>query len=104
MHPQIMQPTREIALSVAWDLIPLVDDAGKDVGPREMSMSESSMALAEIQTQVVERYFPNANIRLVGKLEYDESKRNVTNCTFSCENGSSFCKLHWNCRLNLGNT
>jgi len=73
MHPQIQQPEPGDCPICGMDLIPLKSDAGADDGPRTMSMSESSRALAEIQTTVVKQEYPEAEIRLVGKLDYDET-------------------------------
>ena len=74
MHPQIQQPEPGDCPICGMDLIPLVKGGGADDGPREMSMSESSRALADIQTTSIEKRFPEAEIRLVGKLEYDETR------------------------------
>lgn len=74
MHPQIKQPGPGDCPICGMDLIPLVDDAGNDAGPREMAMSESARALADIQTTEVTRDYPSARIRLVGQLDYDETK------------------------------
>ena len=73
MHPQIQQPEPGDCPICGMDLIPLVDDGGADEGPRTMSMSESSRALAEIQTSLVRADYPEAQVRLVGKLDYDET-------------------------------
>lgn len=73
MHPQIQQPEPGDCPICGMDLIPLVSDSGADEGPRTMSMSESSRALAEIQTTEVKKDYPEAEIRLVGKLDYDET-------------------------------
>lgn len=74
MHPQIQQPEPGDCPICGMDLIPLASESDSDLGPRVMSMSESSKALADIQTTLVERRFPEAEIRLVGKLDYDETK------------------------------
>lgn len=74
MHPQIQQPEPGDCPICGMDLIPLENNSGADDGPRTMSMSESSRALADIQTSVVEQRFPEAEVRLVGKLGYDETK------------------------------
>lgn len=74
MHPQVQQPQLGSCPICGMDLIPLTDDTAADLGPRAMSMSESSRALADIQTSLVERRFPEAEIHLVGKLDYDQTK------------------------------
>ncbi len=80
MHPRIRQPDPGDCPICAMDLIPLSDaEDGGDDDPRALSMSEASMALAEIQTTEVQRTFPEVEVRLVGKLEYDETRlKNLT--------------------------
>lgn len=73
MHPQIRQNEPGDCPICGMDLIPLLEDGGGDEGPRTLTMSESSRALAEIQTSEVVKEFPEAQVRLVGKLEYDET-------------------------------
>ena len=82
MHPQIQQPEPGDCPICGMDLIPLESDTGADDGPRVMSMSESSRALANIQTTVVERDYPEAQIRLVGKLAFDETREKSLTARF----------------------
>lgn len=74
MHPQIRQSAAGACPICGMDLIPLLQDAAGDEGPRSMSMSESSRALADIRTTPVQRNLPIADIRLVGELGYDETR------------------------------
>lgn len=73
MHPQIQQTTPGDCPICGMDLIPLVTGKETDAGPRSWSMSESSKTLAGIQTTPVQKDFPEAKIRLVGRLDYDET-------------------------------
>ena len=73
MHPNVQQDGPGSCPICGMDLIPLEEDSG-DEGPRTLSMSESSRALAEIATTVVETGLPEAEIRMVGELAYDESR------------------------------
>ena len=82
MHPQIQQPEPGDCPICGMDLIPLESDSGADLGPREMSMSKASRALADIQTSEVIREYPEAEIRLVGKLEYDETREKSLTARF----------------------
>jgi Cu(I)/Ag(I) efflux system membrane fusion protein len=82
MHPQIQQLEPGDCPICSMDLIPLKSDSGADLGPREMSMSEASRALADIQTSEVIREYPEAEIRLVGKLEYDETREKSLTARF----------------------
>jgi Cu(I)/Ag(I) efflux system membrane fusion protein len=81
MHPQILQPEPGDCPICGMDLIPL-EAEGPDEGPRTMSMSESSRALAEIETTPVTREFPEAAITLVGRFEYDETKEKSLTARF----------------------
>jgi Cu(I)/Ag(I) efflux system membrane fusion protein len=60
------------------DLIP-VAAAQAEVGPREISFSEEAIKLMEVETTSVERRFVTAEIRMVGKVDYDETRvKNIT--------------------------
>jgi Cu(I)/Ag(I) efflux system membrane fusion protein len=83
MHPHIHQTEPGDCPICGMDLIPLPADSAADDGPRTMSMSESSRALADIQTTEVQRDYPEAEIRLVGKLGYDETKVKSLTARFS---------------------
>jgi Cu(I)/Ag(I) efflux system membrane fusion protein len=75
MHPQIRQSGPGKCPICAMDLIPVESGAaGADDGPRTLVMSESARGLAEIQTTRVERRFPEFTVRMVGQLDYDETR------------------------------
>ena len=78
MHPQIRMPEPGQCPICYMDLIPLEDD--NDVaGPRQLRMSEAGMALAEIRTEPVRRQYATRNVRMVGKVDYDETRlANIT--------------------------
>jgi len=82
MHPQIQQPEPGDCPICGMDLIPLAEDDGGDLGPRAMSMSESSRALAEIETSTVQQAFPEATVRIVGQLDYDETREKSLSARF----------------------
>lgn len=82
MHPQIQQPAPGKCPICGMDLIPLEQDDSGDDGPRTMSMSESSRALADIQTTLVRRDLPVAQVRLVGELGYDETREKSLTARF----------------------
>ena len=82
MHPHIQQPEAGDCPICGMDLIPLLRDSAVDDGPRTLSMSESSRALAQVQTSLVVRDYPEALIRLVGKLEYDETREQSLTARF----------------------
>lgn len=74
MHPQIKLPKPGKCPICGMDLIPMNrgdDDSG---GLRELSVSESAARLMEIETAPVERRFVTAEVRMVGKIAYDETR------------------------------
>ncbi len=75
MHPQIRQPRPGKCPICAMDLIPVTEEgATDDEAPRRIALSDRARALAEIQTAPVERKFVSAEVRMVGKVEYDETR------------------------------
>jgi len=73
MHPQIKLPKPGQCPICGMDLIPLVIDDGQGMYPDALVLSEAAVALAEIETAVVERKAATARIRLIGKVDYDET-------------------------------
>ncbi len=82
MHPQIQATKAGNCPICGMKLIPIGQGPGSEDGPRSYSMSESAKALADIQTSPVEKRFPQAEIRLVGKLGYDETKEKSLTARF----------------------
>ena len=74
MHPQFQLPKPGKCPICFMDLIPLESDDDDDAGPRELSVSENSAKLMEIETVAVERRFVTADVRMVGKVDYDETR------------------------------
>ena len=75
MHPQIRQPKPGQCPLCGMDLIPVTDSSGdKAAGPTELRLSEKARKLAEIQTTAVERRPVTAEVRMVGKVDYDETR------------------------------
>jgi len=78
MHPQIRQPRQGKCPICFMDLIPVTSESG-DVGERQISFSQEAIKLMEIETTSVERKFVEAEIRMVGKVDYDETRiKNIT--------------------------
>jgi len=73
MHPQIRQPKPGKCPICFMDLIPVASEQ-VEIGPRQISFSKEALKLMEIETTPVERKFVTAEIRMVGKVEYDESR------------------------------
>lgn len=75
MHPQIQQPKPGKCPLCGMDLIPLSSDGDDEMaGMRQFSTSEAARELMNIQTSLVEQRFVTAEIRMVGKIDYDETK------------------------------
>lgn len=78
MHPQIRQPKPGKCPLCFMDLIPIATEDGV-VGERQITFSQEALKLMEIQTTLVERKFVEAEIRMVGKVDYDETRvKNIT--------------------------
>jgi Cu(I)/Ag(I) efflux system membrane fusion protein len=75
MHPQIKLPKSGQCPICAMDLIPLVTGGGdrEEDFPR-LSMSAAAAELADIQTIPVRRMLVSKRVRMVGKVDYDESR------------------------------
>lgn len=74
MHPQVRQPKPGQCPICAMDLIPVEDQGGGEELARKLHLSARARKLAQIQTSPVERKFVEAEIRMVGKVELDETR------------------------------
>jgi len=73
MHPSVRLPDPDAKCPICFmDLIPVTEDGGEGSELR-VTMSESAAALSEIETAPVGRFFPTAEVRLYGKVTYDET-------------------------------
>ncbi len=78
MHPQVQMPEPGQCPICYMDLIPMEDD-GAGLGPRQLRMTEGAIALADIQVTPVRRQFVTKPVRMVGKVDYDETRlANIT--------------------------
>ncbi|MBD3335171.1 MAG: HlyD family efflux transporter periplasmic adaptor subunit, partial [Candidatus Eisenbacteria bacterium] len=79
MHPQIQQPNPGQCPICGMDLIPVSDDSGDDIGPRQIRLSETAQKLASVRTAPATRMFGEKTLNLVGKIDYDETQvREIT--------------------------
>jgi len=81
MHPQIQQPNPGKCPICGMDLIPLTQNEANE-NPRSLTLSETAKALARIETSPVERKFPEMEIRLSGKMSYDETRLRAITARF----------------------
>jgi len=74
MHPQVRLPDPDSKCPICFmDLIPVIDDGG-DGSATAVTLSERALALADIGTTPVKRRFPRAEVRMVGKVSFDETR------------------------------
>jgi membrane fusion protein, copper/silver efflux system len=74
MHPFVRKSNPNDKCPICgMDLIPVVESGGADVNAMRMSLSESAKVMSQIETAKVGRFFPSAEVRLYGKLVYDET-------------------------------
>lgn len=74
MHPQIKLPTNDAKCPICFmDLVP-VHSGGADVGATELSLSENALKLAKIETEPALYRKLTHTLRMVGKVDYDETK------------------------------
>ncbi len=75
MHPQIRQPNPGLCPLCAMDLIPASSgDETEAESLRELSISREARELLNIETAPVERQYATATIRMLGKVDYDETR------------------------------
>ena len=74
MHPSVRLPDPDAKCPICFmDLIPVVDSGGGEGTELQLVLSESAKATSQIETTKVGRFFPTAEVRLYGKLVYDET-------------------------------
>jgi len=75
MHPQIKQPKPGRCPICGMELIPLKENASEEPATlRTFATSEAAKRLMDIQVSPVERKFVTATVRMVGKVDYDETR------------------------------
>ena len=75
MHPQIQLPEPGQCPICFMDLIPLDSgDGDEEAGPRELKVSTSAAKLMELETAPVERRPVTVDVRMVGKVDFDETR------------------------------
>lgn len=73
MHPSVRLPDANAKCPICFmDLIPVQDEGGEGNELR-ITISPAAVALSRIETAPVGRFFPTAEIRLYGKVTFDET-------------------------------
>lgn len=73
MHPQVRLPNPGDCPQCGMDLIPL-EPGGSGPEVREIVISAYAAKLMELETAPVERRFVEAEVRMVGKVDFDETQ------------------------------
>ncbi|WP_169981025.1 efflux RND transporter periplasmic adaptor subunit [Tautonia rosea] len=75
MHPQIRQPNPGDCPLCGMDLIPSSNEGGEEAeGLREVSISREARELLDLKVEPVARRYVTATVRMVGKVDYDETR------------------------------
>ncbi len=74
MHPHIHQSEPGSCPLCGMDLIPVYSESEDVLGPRELKLSAAAQKLAAVEVAPVERKFVENEIRMVGKVEYSETR------------------------------
>ena len=74
MHPQIIKNDPGKCPLCGMDLIPLKMGGMQLTGLRQLVVSPAARALMNVQVTPVERRFVETEVRMVGKVEYDETR------------------------------
>lgn len=75
MHPQIREPEPGSCRICGMELIPVLSEAAHaDAPPRQFTTSETARQLMNIEVAEVERRFVTKEVRLVGKVDFDETR------------------------------
>lgn len=87
MHPQIRMPDNTKKCPIcSMDLIPVYAESGgaaDDGSATILTMSEAAMKLAEIETTPVIRMMPAVEVRMYGKVDYDETRLSYISAYFA---------------------
>lgn len=74
MHPQVRLPDPDAKCPICFmDLIPVSEDEGGEGSERRVVLTESAVQLAKLDTARVGRFFPTTEVRLYGKITYDQT-------------------------------
>ncbi|MBC8180696.1 efflux RND transporter periplasmic adaptor subunit [candidate division KSB1 bacterium] len=82
MHPNIQQPKSGKCPICGMDLIPVSSSGSESRGARELTLSEYARKLAEVEVAEVKRKAVTKQIRLLGKVEYDETRLSYITARF----------------------
>ncbi|MHC4247877.1 MAG: efflux RND transporter periplasmic adaptor subunit [Planctomycetota bacterium] len=75
MHPQVRSDRPGLCHLCPMKLIPVYAGAEeKDLGPRQIRLTDGAARLAQVRTAPAERRFVELEVRMVGKVQHDETR------------------------------
>jgi Cu(I)/Ag(I) efflux system membrane fusion protein len=74
MHPQIIRDRSGLCPICEMELIPMPESHAAQTAPRELVVSEGAARLMDIRTSPVQRQLVAREIRMVGKIQSDETR------------------------------
>ncbi|MFW6153620.1 MAG: efflux RND transporter periplasmic adaptor subunit [Planctomycetota bacterium] len=74
MHPEVRLDTPGLCPKCGMELIPVEQAAAPADAERTFTTTPEARALMNLQSARVERRFPTVELRMVGKVEYDETR------------------------------
>ena len=76
MHPQVRSQKPGRCPLCAMELVPVSSLSGGEEapGPRSLVLTEQAARLAEIRTAPVRRAYPRKTVRLIGEVDFDETR------------------------------
>ena len=75
MHPEVRLPAPGRCPKCGMTLIPLETEGARTAHLPRLTISPQARALMDIETAPVERKFVTAQIRMVGKVDFDETRQ-----------------------------
>ena len=102
MHPQIQNAESGNCPICGMKLIPVGQGAGSEDGPRSFSMSESAIALAEIETSPGREAISPGGDSPGGKTGLRRDEREISHRPFPGPHRRAICQFHRHCGQSRG--
>ncbi|MEX1369342.1 MAG: efflux RND transporter periplasmic adaptor subunit [Nannocystaceae bacterium] len=74
MHPQIRMAEPGQCPICGMDLVEAAGEGAADEAPDRVTLSDRAQAMAGVRTEVVRRTEPRTDVRLLGQVDYDETR------------------------------
>lgn len=75
MHPSVRLPDPDAKCPICFmDLIPVGVEDEEEGAQRRLRLTHAAAKLAEIETLPAQRFYPEAHVRMTGRIEFDETR------------------------------